>query len=349
MAKTVDALAVLVISDRRDQTVGSLAWPAITGAGCGAMTTITIAAGDTLPDLRGYDTVVADALILAEAPDVGSVRDWVDRGGSLIVVGLAGAAGAVTALEPRLAALTGLSSIGQALPGGEWFATVAASGHPVVHRSNHEFPVRGRFVPLETGARTCELLTVSVGHRNVCALAEHRLGGGRVVTCGLDLQPADDDSELGRILSRAQRRNERGQIVQSQVTPEPQDATRHRSVLSTHSWHRMILLPTSSAIRVEANPSSPLTACGGLLACCGAHRSNETIPATTNAQPARPSNRRHGFTPRITSSRAHQPRAATPVASAAVPAQVPAGTTQRRTTVAKKIHSGTLGNWAIVI
>jgi hypothetical protein len=78
-------------------------------------------------------------------------------------------------------------------------------------------------------------------------------------------------------------------------------------------------------------------------------RSNDTGPAPTKMQPPRPSSRRHGFTPRNTSSRAHQAKAPTPIESMAVQASCRWATTQRNAMVRRKIHSGTFGNWATVI
>jgi len=169
----------------------------------GATTTLaTIAAGEALPDLSNFDVVLTEAQMLAQAPDLGSLRSWVERGGSLVVA-QRGHVVRCGGLDPSLVALTGLSGIGDALPTGEWIATVASSSHPVIERADHEFPVWGAFVPLDTSAGASCLLGVRVGTRELCALAEHRLGTGRVISYGLHEAFADETSELERILSRA--------------------------------------------------------------------------------------------------------------------------------------------------
>jgi predicted dehydrogenase len=171
-----------------------------------AVTVLETAPGGALPDPSGHDAVAVDLALLGQAPDLGPLVTWVERGGSLLVV-VDPVSGRAGTLERPVAALTGLSATVAALPDGEWFATVAAPDHPVVRRAPPEFPVAGSVAGLAADAGAHPLLTVSVGFRPVCALAEHRLGAGRVVTAGLCERSRWDPgvSELGRVLARALR------------------------------------------------------------------------------------------------------------------------------------------------
>src|ERR1700681_2502359 len=75
----------------------------------------------------------------------------------------------------------------------------------------------------------------------------------------------------------------------------------------------------------------------------------DTTPATTNEQPTNPRIRRHGFTPRTTSSTAHAASAVTPTQPIVVRAAVSLGTTQRSAAATRKIANDAFGTWVTVM
>jgi len=164
--------------------------------------------------------------VLVAAPDLRTLRAWVERGGSLVVeahrlTGTHGSLASPGSPDPPDRALGcpdrslatpvhGFGDLTGVVPGpghpvAEWFVTVADPGHPVVRRSEGEFAWRGSWTELLPGPGARPLLTVSTGYRPACVLAERRLGAGRVVTVGFE-RPGAGGAELDRILARARRR-----------------------------------------------------------------------------------------------------------------------------------------------
>ncbi|HLI75173.1 MAG TPA: Gfo/Idh/MocA family oxidoreductase [Acidimicrobiales bacterium] len=171
---------------------------------------------DAVPaTLHGFDAAVVPVEVLVRSGDPAMVRSWVEGGATL----LATVTRPVDGTGPPGQAWAELLGVTASRPGhsGEWFARVAAPDHPVVLRAQPEFPVTGTLVPLVLTAsqHATVLVTASVAYRDDPVLVEHRVGAGRVISCGLEeLGPRrpGEPSELSRILGRAvrPRQEERG-------------------------------------------------------------------------------------------------------------------------------------------
>lgn len=150
---------------------------------------VALAAGPDLVVLAG-DPGAVPVELLAD------VTAAVERGAVLVVLDPPAGEGwqAITGVRP-----------GEAVPGGEVYATVAARTSETT-RITGEFPVAGTFRWLEPVADVATLLTSSIRFAHRPALVERRLGSGRVVTCGFGpdavAHRSSGNDELRRVLRR---------------------------------------------------------------------------------------------------------------------------------------------------
>lgn len=166
------------------------------------------------PDRSALDVLVpgAEQVAVDDAPDVLLVGDdpgqvplalltditaAVERGAVLVCLGAPAGEG--------WQAITGVRR-GEAVPGGEVFATVASRTRATA-RVTGEFPVAGTFHWLEPVAEVATLLTSSIRFAHRPAVVQRRLGRGRVVTCGFGadavVRRTSGNDELLRVLRRA--------------------------------------------------------------------------------------------------------------------------------------------------
>ncbi len=141
-----------------------------------------------------------DAIVVAGDPgpvpaeDLARIGALVERGAVLVCLGPPQGDG--------WRSLTGVVP-GEAVPGGEVFATVASDATATA-RSAGEFPVAGSFHWLEPTTEVTSLLTSSIRFAHRPAVVERRLGRGRVVTSGFG-PDALATEELARVLRRTLR------------------------------------------------------------------------------------------------------------------------------------------------
>lgn len=129
------------------------------GAG-GPTTDFTFAGVASAPsDLDRYDGVVLDG---PHEPDAHALHQWVEQGGSLLVV--------APGKRPRH---------------GEWMVKVSAPDHPCTARLPAELAVTCDFQPVDAGPDAAVLLSVSIGLRDEPAAVTQAVGAGRITTTGL--------------------------------------------------------------------------------------------------------------------------------------------------------------------
>jgi scyllo-inositol 2-dehydrogenase (NADP+) len=160
-----------------------------------------VVSGASHPDFLEFDSIVIDGPQPAQtAQTLGALRSAVQRGASLVAIGLA-----PTEPDGFWADLLGVVA-GPEPPPGEYYARVTSVHSHITDRITHEFAVADRFVPLVTlgGGRT--IVDVRVALRDLAAVVETPLGAGRVVACGLgNTDEALRTPDLLQLLARAVR------------------------------------------------------------------------------------------------------------------------------------------------
>lgn len=132
-----------------------------------------------LPDLAAFDSVLLGEERAALGPaELERLTGYVEEGGQVLALGAA-------ATPDPLARLLGHRAEDR-LPLGEFFGRVVDGEHNLLRSLPPEFAFVDSFAPLAaTNGETRPLIEVSVHYRNRVAVAEHRLGGGRVIVSAL--------------------------------------------------------------------------------------------------------------------------------------------------------------------
>jgi predicted dehydrogenase len=157
--------------------------------------------GDAAPEPAGFDAVLVDGPQPARSiATLRALRAAVEGGLPLVAIGAAPAEasgfwadflGVMASPEP---------------PAGEYFARVTPAHSHITLRITPEFTVVDRFTPLIPLGPGKVVVDVSVALRDLAAVVETPVGGGRVVACGLgNTDAALRAPDLVQLLARALR------------------------------------------------------------------------------------------------------------------------------------------------